>query len=260
MATSNPDFRGNSAKGWVCGGLACTLALTGWGIVPARAQSGLDGAGQALFSPSDPEGWSIGGSFGVLSRELKLGGEVLELDAHRVVVEVGRDLVPSVQLALQAGWTQAESEDRDGENGPTWAVLGRVNLAETVLRASPQVGRQEWAGLEVEGGYRHSTSNFDETEFDWSEVFVAPAAYYRVNHRGDARRPTFQGTGYGIRLGLVFNSIDGDYGDASVDENRNFGFLAGADVRWWKGWAGQLLAHVYGSGDNTVEAGVYYHF
>jgi hypothetical protein len=261
MATSNSGFRGNPAWNRVRGGLAAALWLTGWGVVEARAQGALDGAGQALFAPTEVEGWSIGLRFAALSRELKVEGrDLLELDAHRVVAEVGRDLTPAVQLALQAGWTQAEAEDQDGENGPAWAVLGRANLAETVLRASPEIGRQEWAGLEVEAGYRYGASNFDEADFDWSEVYVAPAAYYRVNHRGDARRKSYHGTGYGIRLGLVFNAIDGDYGSASVDENRNFGFLAAADVRWWRGWSGQLMTHLYGSGDQTIEAGIHYHF
>lgn len=227
---------------------------------PALAQGLLDGTADALITPTDPSGFQVGARLAIFSREFKAADEILEVDAYRTVAELGYSIIPGLQIAGQVGWTSADTQEDEGETGPVWSLLGRANLFEIIMDSSAETGRRQWLGLELEGGYRHSTSNQASSDFDWGEVFVAPMLYYRVNRRGDALRATDRKTGLGVRGGILFNGIDGDLGGVSVEENRNFGFLLGADVRWRGGWHGQVRGEIYGSGDNTMEAGLAYYF
>lgn len=236
------------------------LAVMLGGAAPLRAEPALDAPAYPMLVAEPAAGWSIGVHYGSFSREMKADGEVLELDGNRVVAEVGYSVAPFLQLAAQTGWAKAELDGREGENGLAWALIGRANLVEHVLRASPVTGRQEWAGAAVDFQYRYHESNQDQGDFDWTETLLVPNIYFFHNRRGDALRQEYEPSGLGLRAGLAFSSIDGDYDGLEITENRDFGFQLGGDVRWTSGWVARLRATLFGSGDRFIEIGTLFHF
>lgn len=220
----------------------------------------VDSPSQPLLSNEQPQGWSAGVYYAKELRELKQAGEVVELDASRVVAELGYEVAPFLQLAVQAGWTKADLDSLDGENGLTWAAIARFNLAEYVIKESPVVGRKEWLGAAVEMHYRSNESNQGDADLAWNETRVIPSLYYFRNRSGDALVKDYQATGLGLRGGLVFSGIDGELGSVDLEENRNFGFMLGGDVRLHSEWVARIRATIFGSGDSTIEIGTLFLF
>lgn len=230
-------------------------------VAPARSgEPALSVPAEPLVSLQSPAGWSLGARWQGDSREFDVGDEALDMDMNHALAQVGYSVLPSLHLRGELGWARAEQDFEDGEGGLEWAVGAVANLVEFVLESSPVVGKQQTIGLGFELFYREVESNFDEADFEYGEVTAAPVFTYARNRRGDVVWRPYQPEGVLVQAGVQFSSIDGDYGDEGVAENRDFGFLAGAGMQWENGWVTQFRAVLYGAHDRSLGLGVAYNF
>ncbi len=181
-------------------------------------------------------------------------------DLRGIAARGGIDLAPSVHPWVEAGTVKADQDDLDGENGPTWAVGVNVNLFEFIVAGHPSMPRKKVLRLGGEGSYRESESNSADADFSWSELLLRPRVSYVIDHRGNEAWKGYSPTGSAYYGGLVISRIDGDFGSASVEANRNFGFELGGSFRLSSGMVTELSGIFYGDKERVVHLGFAYHF
>ena len=57
-----------------------------------------------------------------------------------------------------------------------------------------------------------------------------------------------------------FSSIDGEYGEADVEGNRDFALHLAAAARWAGSWVTGVFGDFYGSSDRSLGLELAYHF
>jgi len=220
----------------------------------------LEGTSRALVSIRPTAGWSAGARFQMDRRKFKIGEETMDLDINHMVGHIGYRVLPFVHLLAEAGASHADWVQREGERGFEWAVGADVSVLEHLIRESPVVGRKQSIAIGATVRYRHAESNFGDADFDWSELRVAPSISYTVNRRGEVLHYTFEPISAKVRAGVAFCSVDGEYGDQDVEQDRDFGLVVGADLLANEGWTLQIEGTFFGSSDNEVGVGVGYYF
>jgi hypothetical protein len=229
--------------------------------LPARPEGNMESPSRSLISVER----SPGASFGVLyqgdRRQFKLEGQPLQVDANHVRAQVGCNILPFLHCAAEAGAVKAKTDEEGGEWGLDWGGSLKLHLLERTLHTSPAAGRRSTLRVAVKGSYIQSESNFPDRDFRWSELKVTPFVTFSVDSRTAALwEPDYRPTGASIRGGLVFLAADGDYGEQTVEENRNFGIMLGASVRIEDDWVVDLELNAYDAADRTFTLGLGYHF
>ncbi len=230
------------------------LALAGMLVATtANAETGRLRPGRGpLIAPSAPGLINVSGDIELGTRELVAGGAVARVDLSRFLLNGGIDLMPWLTTYAGVGWMLAELEDQKGEGGFTWQAGVSVNLLEQILSASPVGGVKQSMGLTLDTAYRYSSSNRGRDDFNWHELTVTPLFNYTVTRANDPLRHTAQPAATALLLGVQFSNINGDLGDESLRENRNFAGVAGAQFLLDSQWSSTLQAVLYGGGDRLI--------
>ena len=256
--------------------LAAGLMWASWWVPPGTAAAGEMGPTTQPLVRLEGDGWNLGGRLEMGRRSLRTGEELLKLDTRSLVFRAGARPLPFLHVWGQAGVAEADRLDADGSAGLAWAVGAGAALFEYVIKESPVVGVQESIGLELHAFYRVSTSDLPpvvaETEADaasglqedleltWKDARVLPLFVYRVNRLGTALWRPYEPTGYLLRGGPVYARTTGDYGDASLREDGDFGAVLGFDVRFDSGWMGRVEMTWFGGSDRELALGVHRYF
>ncbi len=239
---------------------ALVAFISGVFFFPAQGED-MNAAPDSLLTSTDAHGWSVGVSAGFHEREVVVGEELTNLDASYLVAELDYAVLPYLAVILQGGYGKADGLlERDGERGVAWAVGVDFNVLEYVIEHSPVFGDISKIGFQVKGMFRSMQSNFEDSDFDWTETTIAPLVYYTVSSMNQVALHKYNPDGASIKCGVVLNSIDGEYGDSDVEENRDFGMMLGMDLRFAGNWLTMLEGAFYGSGDREISVGMLYRF
>ena len=216
----------------------------------------------ALIRLNTPPGWSVGVRYQVDRRAFVSEGTPLDFDFTHAVAQMGYSALPYLHCQVEAGSSKAELVEggEEGERGFEWSARATINLLEHVIEDSPVVGKKQVASFAVEGRITSSESNFGDSDFSWYELAVTPTISYVINRLGDPIWHPYEPTGLAVRGGLTFASVDGDYGAADIEADRDFGVLIGTDIRSNSGWLFSLEGTFYGSNDHTFGLGLGYYF
>ncbi len=205
--------------------------------------------------------WSVGIRAGFDEREALVDGSLDTLEANHFVAEFNYAVLPFAAVILQGGYSRADGLfDGDGERGVEWGLGADINVFEYVLDYSPVFGDVSRIGFQVKGMFRKMESNFEDSDFEWTETSVVPLMYYAMNYESRVELHQYNPDGAAIKGGLVFNSIDGELGDSDVEENRDFGMMLGIDLRCAGNWVATLEGAFFGNDDREVNIGMIYRF
>lgn len=220
--------------------VACLSVLL-LAVLPTQAapESRLDATSGALIT-AQPGGWSSGVVLQRDRREFKVADDLLALDVNHALFRLGTAPLPFLSLRGEIGISEAESDSEKGEAGLQWGVGAYARLLDLPIESSPVVGLKKSISIGVDLEYTSCESNFDEVDFNWTEWRVNPLFSYTSNRRGEARWFFYDPQAVAVRAGPVFISSDGDYGEQSLEENRNFGGRVVFDLLWEHGWVTRL--------------------
>ena len=240
-------------------GLAIVLVLPG--AVGSSSGQELEPTVSPLIRIGQPSGWSTELRLQRDSREFALGDEdLLDVQIDHLVFRLGARILPFLQGWAEAGTVRAEQTGRKGEAGFEWAIGGHVKVLEYVLAESPVLGTTQGLSLELNGSHRVASSEFPGARLTWSDTRIIPAVAYTHNRLGEYRWHHAEPSGLVMRGGLVFNRTRGDYGDADLEENRDFGAMASVDLRWESGWLTRLRGVFFGREERELSISVGRHF
>ena len=242
--------------------LAIAAGLRGPAVSAQPDTGQLTGTPEALVELDRPAGWSVGTQLRFDRRELKAGEELLRLDVDYAVARVGYAPLPFFQFYGEMGWVRADNEDAGvtGEGGFAWGAGLLGNVVEYVLRSSPVTGKKEAFSLGGELAYRASESNFPDRDLSWGEFIALPTVQYTRKYEGDWRIQGKAPPDILLRGGVLFSSLDGDYGEASVKGNRDFALHLAVATRWAGSWVTGIYGNFYGSSDRSIGLDFAYHF
>ena len=248
-----------------CGNRLTLVLVLGLVLVTmraARAEGDMHAPSEALIRLNTPDGWSVGIRHQVDRREFVSGDDILDMDLVHTVASLGYSVLPYLHVRAEAGRAKAEAmeDDREGESGFEWSIKGVANVIEHRFGRAPSVGSRRAMSFGFEAGYTSSESNFSDRDFEWEEMYFMPTVTYVVNRQSAPRWHKHEPTGTAIRGGLVFSHVDGDEGEAEIEENRDFAFRVGADARWSGGWVCTVDGTFFGSNDHTLSLGFNYNF
>ncbi len=221
-------------------------------------------------------GWNLGARLQFDRRKLDLGDDAeLDLEVLHGVVRLGAQVFPFLHIWTEAGAVQADRVDADGRSGLVWAVGGGATLFQYHIRHSPVFGGLETVAISLEGSYRVGRSSLpidpdtlttdpapaaitsdDDLDLKWKDLRLVPVFSYRLNRQADVIWRGYEPTGYVLRAGPVYSRTTGTYGSDRIRENRDFGILVGADVRFPSGWIGRMDWLQFHPEDREVSIGV----
>jgi len=229
---------------------------------PGHAEGELHAPSEAMIRLNTPEDWSVGIRHQIDRRELISGGEILDMDFHHTVASLGYSILPFIHLKAEAGRSKAEAigDGRDGEIGFEWSAKVTANVLEHRLGRAQAIGTKRAVSFGLRAGFTSSESNFKDRDFTWEEMFFSPTVTYVVDRMAARRWHRHEPTATAIRGGLTFSHIDGDDGGTDVEENRDFAFNAGADVRGTGVWVFRIDGTFFGSNDHALSLGLNYNF
>jgi hypothetical protein len=241
---------------------AILAALLGASALVAEEGTHLTGTPDAMIELARPDGWSVGAVIRLDRRELTAGEELLRLDVNYALARVGYAPVPFFQVYGELGWDRADNEDIGvkGESGVAWSAGLLGNFVEYVIRSSPVTGKKETFSLGGELAYRYAESNFPDDNLNWGELIVLPTVQYTRKYDGDWDRHRVPPAEILVRGGVLFSSIDGEYGDQDVEGNRDFALHLATAARWRGSWVTGIYGNFYGSSDRSIGLELAYHF
>jgi hypothetical protein len=232
---------------------ACvTLILLGLTAGQTFAAAALSPADKPLFSAVPNGSITTAFMFDFGSRVLEDDGVGYEFDSMRITGRLGYSPASWVNLYVSAGYTRAEYELTEGQGGLTADAGILLNLFEFPIENVGMISTRQSIGITVDTTFTYSESNFSEADFNWTEISVIPTIQYRVDRSGRPTARAYDAQAAALRGGLIFDSIDADFGDRSLCENRNFGFLLAGDVMLSNLWVGTLSMNYYDNDDRTV--------
>ena len=224
-------------------------------LCPGANEARLEPTSGALFTVGEQSGWQAGLRLGRGRREFALEPEaadadgsvedVLEVDVEVLLFRAGLTPLPFLNLWAEAGTTRVEqrTDDRGDDRGGTglaWGGGATLRLLDLPLETSPVIGLQKAFSLGVDVSYRSRESNFDDRDFQWNDIRVYGRASYLHNRTGDVRWFTYEPDGVAVHGGPVYVSSEGDYGETSIEERRDFGLRLQFDLLWSSGWTAGL--------------------
>ena len=228
--------------------------------VGAQAQAPITAAPRALMSTDAGIGWQAEANLQIGSREFNAASTLLETDLRIISARVGFDLLPFLQPWLEAGTSKADRDDFDGENGLFAGAGVRAELLQWVLSGNPSLPRKRTLTLGGEAGFRSYESNSAEADFNWNEFEFVPGVTYSNNQLGNAEWIPYRPIETMLHGGLVFSTIDGEFGGSDVEGNRNFAFRLGATLLWQNAITTKLSGTFFGDKDRLVSLGLGYQF
>ncbi len=228
------------------------LALLSLTAGQATASASLSPADQALFSAVPNGQISTAFMFDFGSRVLVADGVGYEFDSTRLVGRLGYSPASWVNIYASAGYTRAEYELNKGQGGITADVGALLNLFEMPIEQTGLTLVRQSVGITVDTTFAYSESNFSQTDFNWTELSIIPAIHYRVDRAGRPTARAYDAQAAALRGGLIFDRIDADFGDRSLRENRDFGFLLAGDVMLANLWVGTLSLNYYDNDDRIA--------
>ncbi len=210
----------------------------------------------ALIESTVGQGWTAGVRADLARREFVSDGDILDVDLLRTTAQFGLTLISPIHFFVEAGWSKAELPQSEGEGGFSWTYGVDVAVWQHILRQSPVLGKTHTLGLNVRAARESTESNLRDADFSWEETRVTPTVRYTASHiRGNSRLP--YGPAYtSFFSGVCYSDVEGDFGDAEFEGNRDFGFVVGADWMFFDSWIFGISGTFYGDNDRTVGAGV----
>lgn len=205
--------------------------------------------------------WSFGLSLLDQRREL-LGpnDEISRLKARSLTANCGYTPTDWLQVRGAVGEVDPDFAGLDGEYGLTWMAGVRAGLLDFVLDESPVVGRKQIARLQAELLYRRSSSHVDSDELVCQEFIVSPYVVYEVQSRAATDWHPYRPQGAAIRVGLLYSSLKADLEGTDYEENRNFGFVLGANIQLGSDVVVDGSVYAMESQDRSFELGLGYNF
>ena len=236
------------------------LALAATASTHAQTQGKLLPESRPLFAVTDPGGASIMFLYRADRRQFKGPDTGLDVDSQHAALRAGYVVGGFLQPWAQLGWAQADHRDESGDGGIEWSVGATALLLEHALRVSPVVGNQESLRLELDASYEQAESDFENEDFRWSEFNLVPSVRYTRNNAGDSLRQAYHPASVSLQLGLVWSSMDGDYGDTALSERNSLGYLAATDILLGSGWVARLSGTFFDTNDRKILFAAGYHF
>lgn len=236
--------------------LAILIALVNTRSECVGAEANIESTSRDILVFEEPSGWNTGIFLKRSTREYKTDADVLDLDIDHLLFRLGASPLPFLNLWAEAGMDRAKRLGEDGESGFQWGAGGYARIADFPWDVSPVVGAKNNITIGVDFSYSNGESNFDAADFSWREWQVSPLVSYISNRKGDYRWFSFEPDAIAIRGGPVFVSTDGDYGDSSIEENRNFGGQMKFDLLWSSGWTTLLDLKFFGSEEREIGIGI----
>ncbi len=240
--------------------LASVALISGAFFCAARGGD-INSAPDSFLTSRGDTGWSVGISTGFDKREILVGGELDSLDANHFVAQLDYAVLPFAALVFQGGYSRADGLlDGDGERGVEWGVGVDFNVLEYVFDDSPVFGDLSRIGFQVKARFRSMQSNFEDSDFDWTETSIVPLVYYAVSYDRQIELHKYNPDRAAIKGGLVFNSIDGELGDSDLEENRDFGMMLGMDLMFAENWLTTVEGAFFENDDREVTIAMLYRF
>jgi hypothetical protein len=214
----------------------------------------------ALFQSESAQGWTAGVRVDIARRELISEGEILDVELLRTTARFGVRVIPPVHCFVEGGWSKASLPQDEGEGGLTFTYGVDVAIWEHVLEQSPVLGNVSSLSLILTASRQSVESNIGSRDFSWDETVVSPTVRYTVNHMGDSRWVPCRPAHVSIYAGLAYSDLDGTLGDEAVMGNRDFGFVAGVDWKFFDSWIIGFSGTFFGDNDRTVGVGARWNF
>ncbi len=235
---------------------ALTFSLIFSTVAPCGAEARLEPTAGAIFSISDTQGWNAGLRLRRDRREFEIGPGSDKLDIDQAVFRLGVAPVSFINVWVEAGVVRAENIEEKASAGLQWGVGAYARIFELPLETSPVVGNKKSIAGGVEVAYSSSESNFDENDFNWSELRITPMVSYVQNRQGDHRWFNYEPEGIAVHAGPVFIRNRGDLDDLSVREKRDFGARIIFDILWASGFVTSFDATFIGDEERQLSLGV----
>lgn len=214
----------------------------------------------ALVESTVGQGWTAGLRLDLARREFLSEGDILDVDVLRRTAQFGVCLVAPIHVFVEAGWSQAELPQNEGEGGFTWAYGVDVAIWEHVLQRSPVLGKTRTLGLSLTVARQLTESNLRDDEFSWEETRVTPTVRYTANAIQGNNLLPYRPAQTSVFGGVSYSDLKGDLGDVAFEGNRDFGFVIGADLMFLDSWIVGISGTFFGENDRTVGAGVRWNF
>lgn len=235
--------------------LACAGCMAA--AQPAAAER-IEAGTRAVFRVGDEVRWSAGLHGGFDRREFDAAAGRRRYDLRRLRVRLGLDMLQVAELWAEAGAVDVRLDEQGRRDlGNEWALGTDLHVFESVIVASPVLGRVEWIGLSLTGSYRRSNVGIaDDETLDWRERRGGAVVRYGRHERDPEdlmRSPVV--TGQVIRAGLIATRVHGAHGGARITDSNNTGLLLGADLLWRSGWVARIETLLMGS-ENEVQLAV----
>ena len=242
---------------------AAILLITGLCIAAGVSAAPLGPSGSLVsVGPGDRAGAIVGARYQLDRREFQTSAGLLDLDVVHVNAQLGYDVLPFLQVMARAGWAEADLVETgmSGEGGLEWGLGLHASLIEFEIRSAELVPGEEQLAFSIAAEYLSTESNIGGTDLSWEELQVSPMLTYSVSRKADAGRHWPGASEVALYGGLVFTSVDGNFGAADIEENRNFGYRAGAAAELESGWAGRLEGTFFHTHDYNVSLTIAYGF
>jgi len=232
--------------------IALSISIISTLAVPAfAADARLEATSGALATVTQGD-WSAGIRLQRDRREFQVGSDLLGLDVDHLLFRFGVAPLSFLSLHGEVGVCTADSTSEKGEGGLEWGLGGYLRVADFAIETSPVVGVKEAISFGIDIAYSQCESNFPDTDLDWSEWRVNPLISYTRNREGENRWFFYAPEALAVRAGPAFVSSEGDYGEQSLQENRDFGARLICDMLWPNDWVLRLDGLFLGSEERQL--------
>ncbi len=233
--------------------ITCSLISAG---VPHLAAARLEATSSAMLTLTEPQGWNAGLRLRRDRREFQIGSSKTDkLDIDQVTFRLGFAPLSFINLWAEAGVVRAEDIQEKASTGLQWGVGAYARFFEMPIETSPVVGHKRSIAGGLEVTYTESESDFDQADFNWSELRISPLVSYIQNRKGEVRWFNYEPEGIAVHAGPVFIRNSGNLEGLSVREKRDFGARVIFDVLWASGWVTSFDGTFIGDEERQLSLG-----
>ena len=232
--------------------IAFSLISTG---LPHLASARLEPTSSAMLTLTEPQGWNAGLRLRRDRREFQIGPETDKLDIDQATFRLGFAPLSFINVWAEAGVVRAEDIQEKASTGLQWGVGAYARIFELPIDSSPVVGHKRTIAGGVEVTYTESESNFDNADFDWSELRLSPLASYIQNRKGDLRWFNYGPEGIAVHGGPIFIRNSGTLDGSTVREKSDIGARVVFDILWASGWVTSFDGSFIGDSERQLSLG-----